>query len=510
MTPEQEFIIGPQRPINSDPLAGWYDATAIRQGKYWAARFLADPVYVSSNHYDLPLCLYILYYRTGDAEFLSLARQVAEKWFNSPYINQGHPVAGPDQPGALYSSLSGLMLYALDTNRAGVWGYLDQQAKLLHQQKVMSRIGNLDPDTGQPSIVFDLRESGYAQRWAVELARVLPDEFDQMIFDDWTGAFLRTERVTNGAERRAKYLADAERAAVDYFGRSQHTDGSWRWNLWIDPFTKDMEQPFQVGMYLESAIQLHQLTQNETVKASLASQITKACDHLYRDTYRVNIEPGLTSIPRVTTYFWPLALNSFDYQASDRHLTTTNIHAFGYAYKLTGDIKYLTQGDELWDSCFAVTPKDKSPLTGDPLRSLMDAPNYMKLFTGEVRSSGMYLALRKGAAVPPEPIPIPIPIPSPIPTPTPQPIPACVISGPDSIRVPKNGTGVININVSNVSGPVTVTHTGSGGGVQVTPPSKTATVSSNILAFQVRVKKQSRTITFNSPCGSKTVMVNVQ
>lgn len=117
---------------------------------------------------------------------------------------------------------------------------------------------------------------------------------------------------------------------------------------------------------------------------------------------------------------------------------------------------------------------------------------------------------------PPPPTPDPTPPTPPPPTPTPEPPPSpppitsCVISGPDSISVAKNGSGVININVSNVSGSVTVTHAGSDGQVQVTPASRTATASSNILPFQVKVKKQGRMITFNSPCGSKSVKVNVQ
>lgn len=120
------------------------------------------------------------------------------------------------------------------------------------------------------------------------------------------------------------------------------------------------------------------------------------------------------------------------------------------------------------------------------------------------------LAAQGGTAPAPTPQPAPLPTPTPAPVPPPVPAPPCTMSVPDSVAIPKNGSGVISVNVSNLTGPVTVTHQGSDGQVMVTPLSRTAFATSNVLAFQVRVKKQSRTITFQSPCGSKTVKVVVQ
>jgi hypothetical protein len=108
----------------------------------------------------------------------------------------------------------------------------------------------------------------------------------------------------------------------------------------------------------------------------------------------------------------------------------------------------------------------------------------------------------------PTPAPTPVPTPSPVPTPTP-PVTSCVITVPDGINVPRNGSATINVNVSGVTSAVVVSHTGSDGQVKVTPLSKTAVASSNVLAFQVVVKRQSRTIVFNSACGSRSVKVNV-
>jgi hypothetical protein len=105
-----------------------------------------------------------------------------------------------------------------------------------------------------------------------------------------------------------------------------------------------------------------------------------------------------------------------DPSASDRHLTTALIHAFGYAYKITGDVKFKEWGDELWDSCFAVVPRDG-------FRSGLDQRYHLKLFTMEARSSGRYLAWRLGGTNVPSPTPTPPPSPTPEPTPTPTPSP---------------------------------------------------------------------------------------
>ena len=87
--PKIEFIIGPQVRVGTEPIASYYDEAAVRRGRYWAEQFLSSPLNVSSNHYDLPLCLYVLYYRTGDPAFLDYARRVADKWWKGPHIREG-------------------------------------------------------------------------------------------------------------------------------------------------------------------------------------------------------------------------------------------------------------------------------------------------------------------------------------------------------------------------------------------------------------------------------------
>ena len=158
-----------------------------------------------------------------------------------------------------------------------------------------------------------------------------------------------------------------------------------------------------IGLYLESAILLHQLTTSPSVKASLRDQIVRACRHLYRDTYRAT--EVVKDMPqyrwRGVWYFWGggnLA-NLRAYERGDgqrvtrgddnvirgvRHLNSTIHHAFGYAYVITGDRSFLQMGDEMFGASFG----DET----DTLRNLATVGG--KEYDMTFRSSGRYLAWR--------------------------------------------------------------------------------------------------------------------
>lgn len=106
--------------------------------------------------------------------------------------------------------------------------------------------------------------------------------------------------------------------------------------------------------------------------------------------------------------------------------------------------------------------------------------------------------------LPPPPDPIP-PTPEP-PPPTPSP---CSITAPESISIRRNTSAIITINLRDMIAPATVRVIGSDGQVTVSPLNRTVSGTSASLQFTVKVKKQSRTITFESPCGSVSVRVNV-
>lgn len=115
-----------------------------------------------------------------------------------------------------------------------------------------------------------------------------------------------------------------------------------------------------------------------------------------------------------------------------------------------------------------------------------------------VDSARVRVTVKNVAAPPVEP-----PLPPPPPTIT------CSISAPASVNVPRNGSGVIAVTLQNVSGPTEVKVIGSDGQVTVSPLTWNAGPTSTVKQFQVKVKKQSRTITFSSGCGVAVVKVNV-
>lgn len=112
----------------------------------------------------------------------------------------------------------------------------------------------------------------------------------------------------------------------------------------------------------------------------------------------------------------------------------------------------------------------------------------------------------KNAVEPPVDPPLP-----PVDPPEPPPVIPCSISAPPSISIPRNGIGQISVTLANVTETTTVSVSGSDGQVTVNPLTRTVASPSAIVAFQVRAKnkRQVRTITFQSGCGSVSVKVNV-
>ena len=164
--------------------------------------------YYSMAYYDLALVEYINYYRTGDPRYLQLARKVADSWWASDYIRHGTVTSGPNNLPPRSMAYAGLMLRALD-GRPEMWDYLHRQARATFDHWVKLR-------RADRALYGDLREGGYPQLYAVMLARVLPDSYP--LYGDGT---LRaaTGAASDGAEKRAALLSDAEDAALNYFGR---------------------------------------------------------------------------------------------------------------------------------------------------------------------------------------------------------------------------------------------------------------------------------------------------
>ena len=357
--------------------------------------------YLRATYYDTALVQYTNYYRTGDVAFLNYARKIADSLWGSHYIDFGTVTQGPNHLQPRSQAFAGLMLRALD-GKPEYWDYLFREVRATFDRWLKMR-------RNDPAVYGDLREGGYAQLYAVMLARVLPDRYPLYA----NGSYSRATGFANdGPQKREALLRDAEDIAVNYFGRLQKSDGSWRWDADTGPAATDKhrntEQPFMVGLYLESAILLHQLTTKPSVKASLANQITSACRHLYRDAFRGR--ETVRDLPqyrwRGMWYFWGggTAANARAYERGHgervangdanvvrgvRHLNSTIHHAFGYAYAITGDATFRQMGDDIFGASFGDST--------DTLRNLATAGG--KEYDMTFRSSGRYLAWR--LSVPP-------------------------------------------------------------------------------------------------------------
>jgi hypothetical protein len=347
--------------------------------------------YLRSAYYDTALVEYINYYRTGDPAFLNYARKMADALWSSQYIDVGTVTQGSNHLPPRSEAFAGLMLRALD-GKPEYWDYLYREVRATFDNWVKQRRNNA-------TLYYDIREDGYAQLYAVLLARVLPNQYP--LFANGTSR-AQTGVATDGASKRTALLADAEDAAVNFFGRLQQADGSWRNNVDSEQVV-NTEQPFMTGLYLESAVLLHQLTASATVKASLRDQITRSCRHLYRDTYR-----GSEVVKDMTQYRWrgmfyywgggttsdPTAyVHGEGARATQgdrgmisqvRHLNSTIHHAFGYAYVITKDRTFLQMGDEIFGASFGDAT--------DTLRNLAYVGG--KEYDMTYRSSGRYLAWR--------------------------------------------------------------------------------------------------------------------
>lgn len=353
--------------------------------------------YYLGNYYDTALVQYINYYRTGDARFLMYARKTADAFWHSQYIGDGTVVQGHNNhlpPRSM--AFAGLMLRALD-GRPEMWDYLQREVRATFDNWVYRH-------KSESRLYYDIREDGYAQLYAVLLAKVLPGSYP--LYPSGT-LKQQTGTATDGAAKRATYLSQTEDTAVNFFGRLQWPDGSWRWNedgTKPDDQLRNIEQPFMVGLYLESAILLHQLTKNPSVKANLARQLTRSVRHLYIDAFQRH--SPVTDLPpyrwRSMFYFWgggslvnpkkfspppsnTTANGEREAVAAARHFQSTVHHAFGYAYYITKDQAFREMGDEVFEASF-----------GDRIDGIhnLAASGKAKDYDMNYRASGRYLVWR--------------------------------------------------------------------------------------------------------------------
>jgi len=113
--------------------------------------------------------------------------------------------------------------------------------------------------------------------------------------------------------------------------------------------------------------------------------------------------------------------------------------------------------------------------------------------------------------VTPSPTPAPTPAPTPQPTPLPTPTPSDCLMTVNSPTISAWSSGKLVVTFTGLTQAGSVTVTSTSGQVTISPPqTKAVGPSSMIVEFGLVVKKKSANITVAGPCGSKTVLVNVQ
>lgn len=305
------------------------------------------------NYYDSVLVHYQNYYRTGLEDHLEAARRLADSWWT--YLDEGRGFNGTDiAPRQI--SLAGLMLRAMD-GRPEMWPGIKRYVDYMYSVW-------LGPRLKYDAIYYGVRESGYMLHYCALMGKVYPD---QAVRDDYT----------------ARALA----AATEYFVRLQLPDGSWRWT--DDLWKGNGEQPFHVGILLEGMISTHRLTHSDQVLQS----ILKSVDHLARIQEPPPCRKPVYAIYNDDGPWGQHCANGNKTTDRDTILdgragNNTIIHAFGYAYALTGRDEYKTMGDDMFAATFGA---GQGP-GADEFYGRADTTT--KQYGQSFRSSGSYLAYR--------------------------------------------------------------------------------------------------------------------
>lgn len=351
------FILGPQLVSGSSANPWpWFDQNMVTRGLHFA-----QDAGSTDTYYDYALTQYIAYYRTGDARHLNAARQSADSWYQK---RKAHGTG--TAPRSL--AAGGIIMRALETNNAEMWKWLVDWARA-HDQSWLSRHYN------RAELWFGVRDGAYTMLYMAQLGRVHPDPA------------IRTEMLDR-----------ARKAATLYYARLQQSDGGWYWTDSEFVEKGRFSQPFQIGLLLEALTAVHQLTGDLTI----ANAIVSGTQWLWERGYREDVVPERPDVTWRGMYYWVHPDGSASGETNlkggwdlatireVRQLSSTAAHAFGYAYKISRDAKFLQWGDEVFAATFG---KGQGPYS-DPFYNLADFR--AKEYNQSYRSAGRYLVWRLG------------------------------------------------------------------------------------------------------------------
>lgn len=402
------FITGPLTPIGTT----WFDQTLVTKAKtHGDACPVAPPADAGSSafndfellqYYDLPLSEYIAYCRTGDTYHLNNARKAADAQWKHPYIGEGKTRLWPDSvsPAPRMAGVMGMLCRAID-GRPEMFDWLTAYSQFHLNHWCKSRVTS-------NVLFYGVREGAFALHFATVLAKCLPDAYP-----------VGTASTGNGAQIRSQLLADIENVAVNYYGRLQLSDGSWRWD---DPDYTDADggnlrgvtQPFMVGLLLCALADVHQLVPKDSIKNS----ILNGAKHLYSVTYRK--DEVVTGWPekkwRSFWYFYHggTSVNPTKYEKGGGSYTNTSegqwvvgserqgiaiiLPAVAYAFNISRDPFFESAAKELWDAAYSGNDGIRNEMAGTA-----------KNFNQNVRRGSSYFAWMSASPTPNPPDPIPVP-----------------------------------------------------------------------------------------------------
>lgn len=385
------FIIGPQVPLGESPWPFMDDnqvAKALPHADFALAAINGSDsdAALNSVYYDLALCLYGLHARSGDNAHLTAARNVADAWWRTMPARVGWDKTNMFSVAPRNASLGGLILRALEGAgtepltfstwvvsegkpgpvQANLWEWITGYVREHWSVWLGTRLH-------YEGLWFGIRDGAYALLYCAWLARVHPD-----------------------AAVREEMLGYVRQGAVDYYARLQAPDGGWYWDVWDDGVAAS--QPFMVGLLMEALAASHQLTGDERVRTAIARGTDWLWERAYDRSETTNL-PGVHWRAMHYTVAKDIAQQGYrgsaaEYGQADgairdaRQLNATTVHAFGLAYELTGDRRYVEQGDEIAAATFG---KGSGP-GADAYWGLADYQ--AKQYCQSYRSAPQYLVYR--------------------------------------------------------------------------------------------------------------------
>lgn len=369
------------------------------------------------NYYDLGLCLWVQYVRTGDERYRTYANKVASAWWGATYYTNSGATAVDSAAAPRIIGLCGLILSAHDEDQvAGVpgtsklWDWLYRYTDYHRTIWLTNHINDSELYTG-------LRDGAFAFHFALYLSRFLPDTYT--LYGNGTKA-ASTGTATDGAAKRAALIGICDDLVADYYDRLQYPDGSFRW---VDDFppqtgsndTEKGEVPFHCGLLMHALADYTRHPDAANV-ATAGGIIVAHMEHVIDDCYEAGTSANVTNFP---TYYWRDTLyqrfsdnptpsgdrdalaDSEPFSADlnrviqERQNTSTLIGAFGEAYRISGTATFKTIGDDAHEACFGYN------VSGDGLRAgiyLIDnsGGRTAKTYCENMRMCMRYAELRLG------------------------------------------------------------------------------------------------------------------